>query len=436
MSDRKVISTGYTPRIYQKVLHQSLKRFNVIVAHRRFGKSIFCINEMIDRALRNDLVNPRYAYLAPLYGQAKRVAWDALKMYTSKIPGAIPNEADLRVDIPRPWKEDTIRFTLLGADNPASLKGIYLDGCILDEFAEMNGAVWREVIRPTLSDRIGWAIFIGTPKGRNTFYDIYQRANTGDDKEWFAAMYKASQTKVIPQSELDSAKREMTEDEYEQEFECSFSAGIVGAYFSKEMDRAEKEGRIADIPYDPALSVDTFWDLGIDDSMSIWFIQKYLNQWRVIDYLQESGHGIPYYAKELQKKEYHYGFHNLPHDAQVRELSTGKSRLETFRSLGMRNVKVVPKLSLEDGIHACRIVLPRCYFDKRKTHKGLECLRNYQRKWDAKNNVFSGTPLHNQWSHGADAFRTFAVGADERDESYRQNLPEYSESQYEVFKYA
>jgi hypothetical protein len=401
--------------------------------HRRFGKTVFSINEMIDRALRNEKVNPRYAYISPLYSQSKRVAWDFLKQYTMNIPGAIPNEADLRVDIPRPWLKDTIRITLLGADNPMSLKGIYLDGVIMDEYAEMNPLTWREVIRPTLSDRAGWAIFIGTPKGRNSFYDLYNRAGSGEDKEWYAALYKASESKILPESELESAKREMTEDEYEQEFECSFSAGIVGAYYSKEMDRAEKEGRITDIPYNPILSVDTFWDLGIDDSMTIWFAQKHMGKWFFIDYIQESGHGIPYYAKELQKKDYYYGTHHLPHDAQVRELNTGKSRIETFRELGMRNVKVVPKLTIEEGIHAVRLMLPRCSFDKTKTKKGIECLRNYQRKWDAKNNVFSGTPLHNQWSHGADGFRVFAVGCDERDEDFRKHLPTQAESDFRLF---
>jgi phage terminase large subunit len=180
------ISTGYVPRKLQAELHQKLKRFNVLVCHRRFGKTVFAINEKLDRGLRNPLKNPRYAYIAPLYGQAKRVAWDYLKMYTEKIPGATPNEADLRVDIPRPALGDTVRFTLLGADNPVSLKGIYLDGVTMDEYAEMNPATWREVIRPTLSDRAGWANFIGTPKGRNSFFDLYEQAKTGEDPEWFA----------------------------------------------------------------------------------------------------------------------------------------------------------------------------------------------------------------------------------------------------------
>ncbi len=436
MSEMKEIGTGYTPRPFQKILHKSLKRFNVLVCHRRFGKTIFSLNEMIDRALRNDLDNPRYAYISPLYSQSKRVAWDQLKKYTMNIPGMVPNEADLRVDIPRPWKKDTIRFTLLGADNPMSLKGIYLDGCIMDEYAEMNPVMWREVIRPTLSDRKGWANFIGTPKGRNSFYDLYNRASLGDDPEWFSALYKASQTNIIPQSELDSARREMTEEEYEQEFECSFTAGIVGAYYAKEMDRAEKDGRITDLPYDPALSVDTFWDLGINDSTVIWFAQRYLNQWRFIDYLEESGHGIPHFAKELQKREYYYGTHYLPHDAQARDLSTGKARVDTFRELGLRNIRVVPKLDLMDGIQASRLILSRCFFDKRKTAKGIECLRNYQRKWDPKGNVFTGTPLHNQWSHGADAFRTFAVGCDEREERNYRNMPEQADCSWNVFKSA
>jgi hypothetical protein len=169
------VAIPYVPRPFQAVLHAGLKRFNLLVCHRRFGKTVFSIMEMIDRGLRNDLRNPQYAYIAPTYGQAKRVAWEYLKYYCSHIPNAKANEAELRIDIMREHvdgSKDKIRFMLLGAENPDSLRGIYLDGCILDEYAQCPPAIWGEVVRPALSDRKGWAIFIGTPKGQNHFHEM------------------------------------------------------------------------------------------------------------------------------------------------------------------------------------------------------------------------------------------------------------------------
>ena len=196
----RVVKTGYIPRKIQLYLHNAMKRFNVLVCHRRFGKTVFTINEMIDQGLRNPRKNPQYAYFAPYYGQAKRVAWDYFKDFTKNIPGVRVNEADLRIEIDRPDRGDKVRFMLLGADNPGSIRGIYLDGAVLDEYAEMDTTIWGQVIRPALADRLGWAIFIGTPKGQNQFFDIYELATK--DPEWFTAVYKASETHLIPKSEL------------------------------------------------------------------------------------------------------------------------------------------------------------------------------------------------------------------------------------------
>lgn len=413
----KKISTGYSPRTLQEKLHQSLKRFNVLVCHRRFGKTVFCINEMVDRGIRFSLEhpeykNPRYAYLAPLYGQAKRVAWDYLKMYTGNIPGAVANEADLRVDIP----DLGLRFTLLGADNPASLKGIYLDGVILDEYAEMNPTAWREVIRPTLSDRGGWAIFIGTPKGQNSFYEIYERAKGDPSGEWFAAMYRASETGILSSAELASAKSEMTEEEYDQEFECSFNAGLVGAYFNKEITNAEKEGRVGIFPYDPMIPVDTYWDLGHNDLCAVWMVQSQRSMHRAIDYLEISGSDVPTVVAELKRRPYVFGNWNLPHDARQKNFATGKSAEMVFYSLGCRPLKIVPRCQEKrDSINAARMIFTKMQFDGEKCKRGLKALANYQRKWDGKNNVFQDTPLHNWASNGADAFQCFALGVQEND---------------------
>lgn len=427
------ITTGYTPRPLQAELHLKLRRFNVLVCHRRFGKTVFAINDMIDRGLRNPLKNPQYAYFAPFYGQAKRVAWDYLKEYTKAIPGAVANEADLRIDIPRPHMKDRIRFMLLGADNPGSIRGIYLDGAILDEFAEMDPLIWSQVIRPALSDRIGWASFIGTPKGQNHFWDIYQSALA--NPQWFTQVFRASETGVVDPGELEEAKKAMAPEEFDQEFECSFTAALIGAYFGKEMELAEKEGRIGNVPYDKAAPVDTFWDLGIGDTTAIWFVQQVGREYHAIDYVEDSGRDLAHYVAELRRRPYIYREHVLPHDAAARELGTGKTRQETLRAHGLERTIIQARQSLEDGIHAARMMIPKVWFDREKCQRGISALKNYERKWDAKNKIFSTKPLHNWASHGSDAFRVCALGS--RDNSVRSNslrLPRQALSSYDVLE--
>jgi phage terminase large subunit len=420
-----VIDLGYRPRPYQQILHSRLRRFNVIVCHRRFGKTVFSIAEMIDQGLNNPLKNPQYAYIAPTYGQAKRVAWEYLKDFCRKIPGAKANEADLRIDIPRPDKGDKIRFMLLGAENPDSLRGIYLDGVILDEYAQCDPIIWGQVIRPALSDRKGWAIFIGTPKGQNHFWDIYQNAISASvaSDNWYVAMYKASETGVLDDEELAEAKMTMSEEEYEQEYECSFSAALIGAYYGKYINELEKKGRIIDFNYDPTCSVSTYWDLGISDTTAIWFVQRVGSEIRVIDYIENGGVGLEWYAKEIQNRPYIYERHGIPHDGAARELGTGRSRQETLLDYGIRT-DIIPRQSVADGINAVRILLQKnIWFHSTNCKRGLDALKNYQRKYDSKNQIFLDSPLHNWASNGADAFRM--MGLDLQLPENRFNIREY-----------
>lgn len=409
----KEVSTGYTPRLHQLEIHQHLKRFNVLVCHRRFGKTHLALNEIIDQAFRNELKNPQYAYIAPNYGQAKRVAWDLLKDYLKDIPGVAFNEADLRAEIPRPAFRDKIKIMLLGAENPGSIRGIYLDGVVLDEYAEMNPEVWSMVIRPALSDRLGWAVFIGTPKGENHFYEIYNTAKA--TPEWYTATYKASETGIISQGELDAARAVMSEAEYAQEYECSFSAALVGAYYGKEMQKADDDKRITAVPYDSALPVSVFFDLGIDDTTAMWFCQVLKGrEVRWIDYHEESGQGLDHYARILQNKGYIYEDLVLPHDGAVRELGTGKSRQEVLKKLmPSARVKIATRHRVEDGINASRFLIAKSYFDAVKCDRGIASLKNYERAWDSKNKIFQQRPKHNWASHGADAFRVAALELDE-----------------------
>lgn len=427
----QVIDTGYRPRPFQLWLHKKLKRFNVIAAHRRFGKTRFTIAELLDRALRCTLHNPQYAYIAPTYGAAKRIAWEYLKDATRNIPGVKQNESELKVEIHRPASQDKIIIMLLGAENPGSLRGIYLDGTIIDEYAECDPTIWSQVIRPALSDRKGWGIFIGTPKGRNHFYDVYHK--TIGVAEWLQVTFTASQTKVIDEDELASARATMSEEEYEQEYECSWSAALIGAYYAKPLATLEKAQKLfAEVPHDPALMTDTFWDLGIGDTTAIWFVQQYMNEVRLIDYYETSGQGLDHYVKVIKEKPYIYNTHNLPHDAAARDLSTGKTRQESLRGYGL-NTYIIPRQAIDDGIHAVRMLLPRCIFDI-KCKNGVMALQNYQRKWDAKNQTFLDKPLHDWSSNGSDAFRMLALGLRTPEQiEKRRYLPRYAESDYNIY---
>ena len=391
----------YKPRPLQREIHASLRRWNLLVCHRRFGKTVFAINELIKQAAKNQKKMPRYAYVAPYYKQAKQIAWDYLKDFTRPIPGIKINESELRVDFP--WGA---RIQLFGADSPDSMRGLYLDAVVLDEYADMSPRIFSEVLRPALSDREGSAIFIGSAKGGTPFYDLWERVK--DDPDWFVKVYKASETGVIPEGELEDAKKIMDEDEFNQEYECSWTASIKGAYYGKQLAEAQEQDRIGKVPYEPRLPVNTAWDLGVGDSTSIWFYQILGQEIRIIDYHEDSGEGLPYYAKILDGKGYKYGDHWAPHDIQVRELGSGKSRIETAKMLGIQ-FRIVPNLSIDDGINAVRNTIPRCWFDAQKCELGLQALRNYRKEFDDRRQEYKPKPLHDWSSHAADAFRYLSL---------------------------
>lgn len=395
------VEVDYQPRAAFEAFHERKQRWAVIVAHRRAGKTVATVNDLIRRALQDGKQNARYAYVAPLYGQAKAVAWDYLRRFSEPLL-ANANETELRVDL-----INGARIRLYGADNPDTLRGIALDGVVLDEVADMKPRVWSEVIRPALSDRNGWATFIGTPKGHNAFHDIWQRAQ--DDPEWFTLRLKASDTHIIDDAELKSAREQMSDDQYAQEWETSFEAAIQGAYYGRELLEADNQGRISNVPIDKAVPVHTAWDLGIGDSTAIWFCQQVGKEVRVIDYYEASGVGLDHYAKVLQAKGYLWGDHIVPHDAAVRELGSGKSRIETLGTLGIK-VRIAPKFGVDDGINAARLLLARCWFDKARTADGVELLKQYRRAWNEERKTFEPRPLHDHTSHAADALRYLAIG--------------------------
>jgi len=401
------IEIPYTPRPGQAQLHGELqaKRWGVVVCHRRWGKTVMAINHLLRDAVLNGKTNPRFAYIAPTYRQAKAVAWDYLKQFAGAVPMVRFHETELRADLP-----NGARIQLLGAENPDSLRGIYLDGAVLDEMADMPESLFPEIIRPALSDRKGWALFIGTPRGHNAFFDLYNAAEGQD--EWHTSIYRASETGILDSEELDAARAMMTPDQFEQEFECSWVANVPGSVFGKELQDIQEKGRISSVPYDPSVRVDTWWDLGVGDSTAIWFTQSVGRAVHVIDFYENRGEGLPHYAKVLSGKDYFYGTHNAPHDIEVRELGSGKSRRETAWDLGI-NFRVVPKLPVEDGLHAAQMLIPRCWFDAEQCKAGLEALRQYHRAYNERLRTFRNTPVHDWSSHAADAFRYLAVGLKE-----------------------
>ena len=403
------VQVPYTPRPLQREVGRLCrsKRFGVLVCHRRFGKTVLGVNVNQQTATMCEKPRPRVAYIGPTYTQGKAVAWDYMQFYGRPIPGTAFNQSELRVDYPNGGQA-----RIFGADNPDALRGIYLDRAVLDEFGLHPAKTFSEVIGPTLVDRGGSALFLGTPNGKNQFYEIAQHAKEREaagDPEWFFREYKASDTGLLDTAYLAQARSLMTADEYAQEFECSFEAAVKGAIYSKELEQASTDKRVCTVPIDPVLPVQTAWDLGVGDFTAIWFVQAIRGgEVRVVDYYEASGEGLPHYAQVLRSKGYLYGTHWAPHDIQVREFSSGRSRLETAASLGIA-FNIAPDVPVEDGIHAVRMLLPRCYFDTERTKAGREALQHYRRDYNQRLNEFKATPVHDWASHGADAFRYLAV---------------------------
>jgi phage terminase large subunit len=398
----QTIDLGYRARPQFVGFHARRERWACLVVHRRAGKTVACIMDLIDAALRCEREAGRFAYLAPTYAQAKDTAWSYLKRFTAAIPGVEQRESDLMVVFP-----NGARVRLYGAETYDRLRGTYQDGLVLDEYGDMPPAAWPEVLRPSLADREGWAVFIGTPKGRNDFWRVY--ANAIIDPGWFSLVLKASESGLLPDAELADMRAMMSADQYDQELEVSFDAAIRGAIYRTELAAIEANGRLCSVPYDPAVPVWTAWDLGIGDATAIWCAQIVGKEVHIIDYYEATGEALIHYVEWLDSRPYRYGLDLLPHDAAARELGTGKTREELLRANG-RKVRVLPVQSIEDGIEAVKMVLGRCWFDRDRTVRGRECLAHYRRDFNDKMGIYKNSPVHDWSSHGSDAMRTLAMG--------------------------
>lgn len=330
-----------------------------------------------------------------------------LKDASRPIPCAF-NEAELRADF-----GDIGRIQLFGGDNPDTLRGQGFDGVVMDEVAQMDPRLWGEVIRPALVDRKGWAIFLGTPRGRNAFYDLVQQAeDQADTGEWMVAVRKASETGIIPKDELHAAKRQLTREQYLQEFECSWTASVRGAYYAREMEDLTEAGRITTITPPGDALVHTSWDLGIGDATAIVMWAIVGREVWILDYYENSGVGLAHYVEHLRSLPYRYGDHFLPHDVQARELGTGITRQETLERLGLR-CEVLPQQRVDDGINAVRNLLPRTWISSERCQRLVEALRQYRAAWDDKRQMHRATPERDWTTHPADAVRYMAMAVAE-----------------------
>jgi phage terminase large subunit len=400
---------------------QSGTKRAVLVWHRRAGKDKTALNYTISQMFpENGGRIGTYYHFLPTYNQGKKIIWDGIDYNGMKFMDHFPpelvaskNETEMQVTL-----SNGSIYQVIGTDKMDNIVGTNPLGCVFSEYSLQNPKAW-DLFRPILRENKGWALFIYTPRGRNHGKQLYEMAK--NNPEWFCELRTVLDTEredgspIITSADIENDRKEgMDEQLIQQEYYCSFEGYQQGSYYSKQLREAELTNRIANVPWDCRLQVHTFWDLGIGDAMSIWFMQRVGKEYRFIDYYEASGEGISYYAKYLSQKPYKYGVHYMPHDASVRELGTGISRKDRAEQLGIRPVEVVPNnISVEEGIDAVRAVLPVCWFDKEKCEHGLNALANYRKEWDEDRREFKARPYHDWSSHGADAFRIFAVGWDE-----------------------
>lgn len=404
---------NFKPRDYQRPLFEAFDsgfKRGIALWHRRSGKDISGVNLVAKKMFERV---GTYFYFFPTYQQGKKILWNGMTYGGRKFMSYFPLELVKRVDNSEMLIEmrNGSIFQIIGTDNVDSVVGTNPVGAVFSEYALQDPRAWG-FIRPILAENDGWALFNFTPRGQNHGYDIWRVAE--DDPEvWFMQKLTVEDTKAIKKGVLKQELKEIVKlygDEalYRQEYFCDFTVPISGSYYAAAMMLAEKEKRITNVPYDANLPVDTFWDLGIGDATAIWFAQAVGKEIRLIDYYETSGEGLNHYIKLLQEKPYTYSKHYAPHDIEVRELSTGKTRQETAQKLGI-NFDVAPRLDIDEGIDAVRRLLGQCWFDKEKCDQGINALRNYRKEFDEKNRTYKNRPVHDWSSHGSDAFRYLAT---------------------------
>ena len=427
------IEIPYTPRNWAKELHDREKRWMVLVLHRRAGKTTAAINHLQRSALQ--VPKSKYAYIAPTYKQAKSIAWDMVKEYSRMIPGMKYNEQELKATYP-----NGSILTLFGSENVDSLRGIGLWGVALDENSQQPSNLFSEIISKTLADHLGYCIWLGTPKGKNQFHNTFQ-AGKKNPEDWLT-VFKTIDDSLrdetgetidnLRQALMDDQRLikqgEMTQNEFDQEWYCSFEAAIKGAYYSREIAEAHRRGRFKDIAYDPILKVYDVWDLGVGQSLAIGFYQRAGREFHMIDYWQGTyNEGVVHGIKACKDKPYIYGKHFAPHDIRAKEEITGQTRYDVAKELGWE-FEIVPSVSVDAGIEKGQLFFANLFVDKINCEIWLDAISQYHQAWDDKRGMFLDKPYHDWTSHKADVHRYAALVKDqmtneEPTKKFRQATP-------------
>lgn len=407
----EVYQIPYEPRWYQKEFERAMfdgKKRALLVWHRRAGKDIATLNFMVNEALKRTGI---YYYIFPTHKQARKVIWDGIQedgrriieaAFPKEVTEGIPNQTEMKIRL-----RSGSLFQLIGSDNYDSIAGTNPIGVVLSEYSLQDPTAWNMILRPILLKNGGWAVFNGTPRGKNHQYDLDVMAR--NDPDWFYQRLTIDDTSLITEEQIDSERRQgVSEEIIQQEYYCSYDRGIEGSYYGRTIDQARREGRIGQVSYEPRSCVDTYWDIGFGDSTAIVFAQSVGTEFRIVDYYENSGEGIAHYVKKLQEKSYIYGTHYFPHDAGSHSIQTGATLQKIAQDFGLK-VTVLPRDNLEVGIEQARSLLAVCYIDEKKCSYLIKCLENYHRKFNDKMNCYSNTPVHDWASHGADSFRYAAM---------------------------
>lgn len=418
------IPNKFRPREYQipifKAFDEGYKRI-IQVWHRRAGKEKTDINIVAREVFKKV---GAYYYIFPTYNQGKKILWNGADKEGIRFLEHLPEETRKRTVGNEMFIEfkNGSTFQVIGSDNIDSIVGTNPLGVVFSEYSLQDPQAW-DFIRPILAENGGWAIFNFTPRGENHAKDLLDYAKT-DPKNWYVSLLNVDDTKTMDKEVLERERKEIIakngdDSIFQQEYYNSFTASLQGSYYGKIIEKMEEDGKITNVPYEPNLLVDTWWDLGMNDSMSIGFFQKFGLGWRMIDYLEGSGEGLGYYIQKLQEKGYTYGKHYAPHDIVVKEMGTGKSRLETAKELGLKfetelkkdgTLKsAVPNIPIEDGINAVRNKLQTLHIDSIKCDRVKKALKNYHKDYDEVNKVYRNNPKHDWSSHCADMIRYWAV---------------------------
>jgi len=418
------IPNKFSPREYQipifKAFDEGYKRI-IQVWNRRAGKEKTDINIVAREVFKKV---GAYYYIFPTYNQGKKILWNGADKEGTRFLEHLPEETRKRTVGNEMFIEfkNGSTFQVIGSDNIDSIVGTNPLGVVFSEYSLQDPQAW-DFIRPILAENGGWAIFNFTPRGENHAKDLLDYAKT-DPKNWYVSLLNVDDTKTMDKEVLERERKEIIakngdDSIFQQEYYNSFTASLQGSYYGKIIEKMEEDGKITNVPYEPNLLVDTWWDLGMNDSMSIGFFQKFGLGWRMIDYLEGSGEGLGYYIQKLQEKGYTYGKHYAPHDIVVKEMGTGKSRLETAKELGLKfetelkkdgTLKsAVPNIPIEDGINAVRNKLQTLHIDSIKCDRVKKALKNYHKDYDEVNKVYRNNPKHDWSSHCADMIRYWAV---------------------------